>query len=120
MVVVSVKLSLLILKLLTCTFALEFLKGLLSLKSLSAQSCLMLCDPMDCSPPGSSVHVDSPGKNTEVGCCFLLQAPFPIQESNPHPLHRLRQMSFYPLRDLGKPYLLCLGSQCCFMSTYKN
>ena len=24
---------------------------------LVAQSCLTLCDPMDCSPPGSSVHV---------------------------------------------------------------
>ena len=24
--------------------------------SLVAQSCLALCDPMDCSPPGSSVH----------------------------------------------------------------
>ena len=71
MVVVSVKLSLLILKLLTCTFALEFLKGLLSLKSLSAQSYLTLCNPMDCSPPGSSGHVDSPGKNTEVGLLFL-------------------------------------------------
>ena len=23
---------------------------------LCAQSCLTLCDPMDCSPPGSSVH----------------------------------------------------------------
>ena len=23
---------------------------------LVAQSCLSLCDPMDCSPPGSSVH----------------------------------------------------------------
>ena len=23
---------------------------------------------MDCSPPGSSVHGDSPGKNTGVGC----------------------------------------------------
>ena len=25
-------------------------------KVLFAQSCLTLCDPMDCSPPGSSVH----------------------------------------------------------------
>ena len=25
---------------------------------------------MDCSPPGSSVHGDSPGKNTAVGCHF--------------------------------------------------
>ena len=32
-----------------------------------AQSCPTLCDPMDCSPPGSSVHGDSPGKNTGVG-----------------------------------------------------
>ena len=35
------------------------------------QSCLTLCNPMDCSPPGSSVHGDSPGKNTRVGCCAL-------------------------------------------------
>ena len=27
-----------------------------SVKVLVAQSCLTLCDPMDCSPPGSSVH----------------------------------------------------------------
>ena len=33
---------------------------------LSRQSCLTLCDPMDCSPLGSSVHGDSPGKNTGV------------------------------------------------------
>ena len=26
------------------------------LSVLVAQSCLTLCDPMDCSPPGSSVH----------------------------------------------------------------
>ena len=38
---------------------------------LGAQSCPTLCNPMDCSLPGSSVHVDSPGKNTGVGC----QAP---------------------------------------------
>ena len=32
-----------------------------------------LRDLMDCSLPGSSVHEDSPGKNTGVGCHFLLQ-----------------------------------------------
>ena len=32
---------------------------------LVAQSCLTLHDPMDCSPPGSSVHGVSPGKSTE-------------------------------------------------------
>ena len=32
-----------------------------------AQSCPTLCDPRDCSPPGSSVCEDSPGKNIGVG-----------------------------------------------------
>ena len=38
--------------------------------------------PHDCCPPGSSVHGDSPGKNTGVGCHFLLQGIFPTQGSN--------------------------------------
>ena len=37
---------------------------------------------MDCSRPGSSVHGDSPGKNTGVGYHFLLQGIFPTQGSN--------------------------------------
>ena len=31
------------------------------------QLCPILCDPMDCSPPGSSDYGHSPGKNTGVG-----------------------------------------------------
>ena len=38
---------------------------------------------MDCSPPGSSVHDDSPGKNTGLGCQAFLQGIFPTQELNP-------------------------------------
>ena len=49
---------------------------------LVAQSCLTLCNPMDWSPPGSSVHGVFHGKNTVVGCHFLLQGIFPAQESN--------------------------------------
>ena len=37
----------------------------------SLQSCLTLCSPIDGSPPGSAPW-DSPGKNTGVGCHFLL------------------------------------------------
>ena len=37
------------------------------------QSCPTLCDPVDGSPPGSSVPGIPPGKNTGVGCHFLLQ-----------------------------------------------
>ena len=42
-----------------------------------AQSCLTLCNHMDCSLPGSSVHGDSPGQNTEVGSCSRLQGNLP-------------------------------------------
>ena len=50
---------------------------------LGTQLCPTLCDPMDCSPPGSSVHGDSPGRNTGVGSLSLLQGIFPTQGSNP-------------------------------------
>ena len=39
----------------------------------SRQSCPTLCGPIDGSPPGSPHPWDSPGKNTGVGCHFLLQ-----------------------------------------------
>ena len=50
---------------------------------LVTQSSATLCDPMDSSPPGSSVHGDFPGKNTGVGCHAFLQGIFPTQGSNP-------------------------------------
>ena len=50
---------------------------------LVAQSCPTLHNPMDYSSSGSSVHGDSPGKNTGVGYYALLQGIFPTQGSNP-------------------------------------
>ena len=47
-----------------------------------AQSSLILCDPMDYSLPGFSVHGNSPGKNTGVHCHFQLQGIFPTQGLN--------------------------------------
>ena len=47
-----------------------------------AQSCPTLCDPMDGKGPW-----DFPGKNTGVGCHFLLQGIFPTQGWNPGLLH---------------------------------
>ena len=67
-----------------------------------AQSCLTLCDPMDCSPPGSSVHGDSPGKNTGGRCHALLQGIFPTQGSNPG-LPLWRQI-LYRLSHQGSPF----------------
>ena len=45
------------------------------------QSCLTLCDPIDCSPQ----HLrpwDSPAENTGVGCHSLLRGLFPTQGLN--------------------------------------
>ena len=53
----------------------------------SLQSCLTLCDPMDYSPSGSSVHGDSLGKNTGVSCHALLQGIYPTQGLNLDLLH---------------------------------
>ena len=68
---------------------------------LIVQSRPTLCNPTDCSPPGSSVHGDSPNKNTGVGCHALLQGIFPTQGSNldlPH----CRQI-LYHLSHQGSP-----------------
>ena len=66
--------------------------------------CLTLCDPTDCNPPCSSVHGDSQGKNTGVGCHALLQRIFPTQRSNPG-LPHCRQI-LYHLRYQGSPRML--------------
>ena len=48
---------------------------------------------------------DFPGKNTGVGCHFLLQGIFPTQRSNPHLFCLLRwQENSLPLAPPGKPY----------------
>ena len=44
-----------------------------------AQLCLTLCDPTDCSPPGSSVHGDSSGRILEwVAILFLRESSPPV------------------------------------------
>ena len=71
---------------------------------LIAQLCPTFCDPMDCSPPGSSIHGDSPGKKTGVGCHALLQGIFLNQGSNPG-LPHCRQTLYY-LSHQGSPRIL--------------
>ena len=71
---------------------------------LVAQSCLTLCNPMDCSPPGSSVHGDSPGQDTRVGSHAFLQGIFPTQGLNPGLLY-CRQI-LYLLSHQGSPTTL--------------
>ena len=85
-------------------------------KSEVVQSCLTLCDLMDRSPLGSSIHGIFPGKSTGVGCHFLLQGIFLTQGSNLGLLN-CRQMlllseppgkSFFKLIDLTFRAVLAL------------
>ena len=76
----------------------------LTVLHLVAQSCLTLCDPMNYSPPGSSVHWDYPCKNTGVGHHALLQGIFPTQGSKLGLLHW--RWIFYHLSRQGSLRIL--------------
>jgi len=80
----------------------------------SPQSCPTLCYPIDCSPPGSSVHGGSPGKNTGVGCHALLQGIFPTQRLNPCPLCLWHwQVGSLSLGSPGKSHISKLSDASC-------
>ena len=59
-----------------------------------AQSCPTLCNPMDCSPPVSSVHEILQARILEWGSPSLFQGIFMTQGSNPSLLHR-RQILYH-------------------------
>ena len=69
---------------------------------LVTQSCPTLCDLMDCSPPGSSVYGDAPGKHTGVACHTVLRGIFPTQGLNPGLPHCRQSL---PAELRGKPIL---------------
>ena len=72
-----------------------------------AQLSPTLCNPMDCSLPGSSVHGNSPGKITGVGCHFLLQGIFPSQGMNLCLLHLLHWQADSWETGYGRRYFIC-------------
>ena len=73
-------------------------------------SVMSLCDPIDCSPPGFSVHGIFQARRVEWGNHFLLQRIFPTQGSNwclPCLLHCRWIIYHY---DTWKALLVGLGS----------
>ena len=78
---------------------------LLHMCAKSLQLCLTLCDPMDCSPPGSCPW-DSTGKNTGMGYHALLQGIFPTQGSNPSLMSPALAGGFFTTEPPGKPLLM--------------
>ena len=82
-------------------------RGYVCTKSL--QSYPALCDSVDCSPPGFSVHGDSLGKNTGVDCHALLQGISLPEGSSLHLLRLLRwQARSLPLAPPGKSQTLLI------------
>ena len=76
--------------------------------SAKLQICPTLCNPIDCNPPGSSIHEISQARILiglpKMDCHFLLQVIFPTQGSNPHLLCPLNwQAGSLPLVPPGKP-----------------
>ena len=70
------------------------------------QSCSTLWDPMDYSPPGSSVHGILQAKILAWVTMPSLQGIFPTQGSNPRLLHLLHwQAGSLPLAPHGKPHV---------------
>ena len=68
----------------------------------SIQSCSTLCNPTDGSPPVSSAHGDSPGRNTGVGCHALLQGIFPPRDQTRVSCVSCIAGGFFTTEPLGK------------------
>ena len=96
-----------------------------SVKSL--QSCPTLCDPMDCSPPGSSVHEVLQARILEWVSHVLFQGIFPHPGIKPTSLRSLHwQVASLPLVPPGKPCVslcVCIHTHICiyvFMCVYTH
>ena len=76
---------------------------------LVAKSCMTLLQPHGLWPTRLLCPWDFPGKNTGVGCHFLLQGIFLTQGSNPGVLHW--QVDSLPLSHLGSPCLVTKDTQ---------
>ena len=70
---------------------------------LVAQSCPTLCNSMDCSPPGSSVHGDFPGKDNWSG--WLCPPPGDLPDSGIKPRSPALQVDSLPSEPPGTPPL---------------
>ena len=89
--------------------SLSFLHQVRACESSVAQSCPTLWDPVDCSPPGSSLHGIFQAGILEWGCRSLLQGIFPAQKLNlslPH-----CQVDSLPWCHLGSPFFMTVCSK---------
>ena len=85
---------------------------------LGTQSHPTLCDPMDCSLPGSSVHGDPPRKNTGVGCFVLLQGSSQPRDRTQVSCIAGRFFTVWAIREA--PCHLCLVSNVSSLAKHLN
>ena len=78
-----------------------------AVRCLVAQSCLTLCDPMDCSPPGSSVHGILQARNWN-GLPF--PSPGHLPNSGIKPSSPALQVNSLPSESPGKPKKTGVGN----------
>ena len=82
---------------------------------LVTESCPTLWDPVDCSPPGSTVYGIPQGKNTGVACHSFLQWIFPTEGLNPG-LPYWRQILHYLSHQISSLITTCP----CLISAFPN
>ena len=70
---------------------------------LVSQSCPTLCNRRDYSPPGSSVHRDSPGKDTGELSGLPFPSPGDLPNSGIEPTSPALQTDSLPTELSGKP-----------------
>ena len=81
--------------------SLTFLLGpVCAVLCLVIQLCVTLCNPKDCSPPGTSVCEDSPGKNTEW---VAMPSSSESSQSRIEPRSPTLQADSLPSEPSGKP-----------------
>ena len=84
------------------------IEDLLYVVCLAAQSCPTLCNCLDCSLARLLCPCNSLGKDTGLGCHFILQGIFPTWESNSHLLCFLHcRQILYPPSHWGSHIGIC-------------
>ena len=84
---------------------------------LVAQLCLTICDPMDCSPPGSFVHEDAPGKNMQ-----WVAMPSSRGSSQPRVQTQVSHITgrFFTIEPRGKPTVRLTCKNICLIIFVKS
>ena len=97
-------------------FYVSMIEHLLKLRSEATQLCLTLCDPMDCSLPGSSVHGIFKARVLEwVAMSFSRRSSRPRDRTHVSCIVGRR---FYCLSHQGSPYKNLWGSYFSFLEFF--